>query len=113
MAPRGPVFALMSYAPAGDLGRCRMLFMVVEQFKNHSARQVYRRAQEKGRMLPDGLNYIDSWVATDFDRCFQLMEAENPTFFRKWTEHWEDLVEFEVIPVVSSEEANKAILNAG
>ena len=103
----------MSYASAGDLGRCIMLFMVVEQFKNRSARQVYRRAREKGRMLPDGLNYIDSWVATDFDRCFQLMETENPTLFRKWTERWEDLVEFEVIPVVSSEEANNAILNAG
>ena len=107
----GPIFALMSYALAGDLGRCIMLFMVVEQFKNRSARQVYRRAQEKGRMLPDGLNYIDSWVATDFDRCFQLMETENPILFRKWTERWEDLVEFEVIPVVSSEEANKAVLN--
>jgi hypothetical protein len=88
-----------------------MLFMVIEQFKNRSARQVYRRAQEKDRMLPDGLNYIDSWVATDFDRCFQLMETENPTLFRKWTERWKDLVEFEVIQVVSSEEANKAILN--
>lgn len=89
-----------------------MLFMVVEQFKNRNARQVYRRAQEKGRMLPDGLNYIDSWVATDFDRCFQLMETENPTLFRKWIERWQDLVEFEVIPVVSSEEANEAILNS-
>lgn len=80
--------------------------------KNRSARQVYRRVQEKGRMLPDGLNYLNSWVATDFDRCFQLMETENPALFRKWVDRWEDLVEFEVIPVVSSEEANKAILNA-
>jgi len=63
-------------------------------------------------MLPDGLNYLNSWVATDFDRCFQLMETENPALFRKWVDRWEDLVEFEVIPVVSSEEANKAILNA-
>ena len=60
-----------------------MLFMVVEQFKNHNARQVFRRAQEKGRMLPNGLNYIDSWVGADFDRCFQLMETENPKLFRK------------------------------
>jgi hypothetical protein len=82
-----------------------MLFMVVEQFKSHSARQVYRRAQEKGRMLPEGLHYLDSWVATNFDRCFQLMETENPTLFGKWTERWEDLVEFEIIPVVSSQQA--------
>jgi hypothetical protein len=83
-----------------------MLFMVVEQFKSHSARQVYRRAQEKGRMLPEGLHYLDSWVATNFDRCFQLMETENPTLFGKWTERWEDLVEFEIIPVISSQQAN-------
>ena len=86
--------------------------MVVEQFKNNSARQVYHRAQKKGRMLPDGLTYMDSWVATDFDRCFQLMETENPTLFNEWTNRWGDLVEFEIIPVVSSEEASKAILNA-
>jgi Domain of unknown function (DUF3303) len=57
-------------------------------------------------MLPEGLHYLDSWVATDFDRCFQLMETENPTLFGKWTERWEDLVEFEIIPVISSQQAN-------
>jgi hypothetical protein len=88
-----------------------MLFMVVEQFKNRSARQVYRRARQKGRMLPEGLHYINSWVAEDFDRCFQLMETEDPRLFHKWTAHWADLVEFEIIPVVSSQEADKAILN--
>jgi hypothetical protein len=84
--------------------------MVVEQFRDHNARQVYRRAQEKGRMLPDGLHYVDSWVASDFDRCFQLMKTENPKLFRKWIEKWEDLVDFEVIQVVPSEEASKIIL---
>ena len=86
-----------------------MLFMVVEQFKNHSAKQVYRRVQNKGRMLPDGLHYVDSWIATDFNRCFQLMETEDPAHFKKWIERWQDLVEFEVIEVVSSEDATKAI----
>ena len=87
-----------------------MLYMVVEQFKNHDAERVYRRAQEKGRMLPDGLHYISSWVAADFDRCFQLMQTEDPMLFRQWIEKWEDLVEFEVIAVVSSSEAHRAIL---
>jgi len=88
-----------------------MLFMVIEQFKNHSARQVYLRAHEKGRMLPDGLYYVDSWVASSFDRCFQLMETENPSSFDIWIEHWKDLVEFEIVPVVSSQEAAKTILD--
>ena len=88
-----------------------MLFMVVEQFRDHNARQVYRRAQEKGRMLPEGLDYVDSWVASDFDRCFQLMKTEDPELFRIWIEKWEDLVDFEVIQVVTSKEASKIILN--
>ena len=86
-----------------------MLFMVVERFKDDSARHVYRRAREKGRMLPDGLQYIDSWVSSDFDRCFQLMKTEDPKLFRQWIEKWEDLVDFEVIQVVSSEEASNAL----
>ena len=89
-----------------------MLYMIVEKFKNDDVRQVYRRAQEKGRMLPEGLHYVNSWVTSDFDRCFQLMETEDPKLFNKWFEHWEDLVEFEVNPVVSSEEAAKTMLNS-
>jgi hypothetical protein len=96
-----------------DSERDVMLFMVVERFKNRNARQVYRRARQKGRMLPEGLYYINSWVATDFNRCFQLMETEDSTLFRQWTSHWEDLVEFEIIPVVSSEEAQKMISSSG
>jgi len=88
-----------------------MLFMVVEKFRDQNARQVYRRAQEKGRMLPDGLDYVDSWVSSDFDRCFQLMKTEDPELFRKWIEKWSDLVDFEIIRVVPSGEASKIILN--
>ena len=88
-----------------------MLFMVIEQFKNHSARQVYRRAHAKGRMLPHGLHYVNSWVASSFDRCFQLMEAENQSLFDIWIEQWKDLVEFEIVPVVSSQEAAKTMLD--
>ncbi|UCD79513.1 MAG: DUF3303 family protein [Desulfobacterales bacterium] len=87
-----------------------MLFMVVEHFKKDCAGKVYRRAQKKGRMLPAGLYYVDSWVAKDFDRCFQLMETDDPSLFSKWIQQWQDLVEFEVIPVVSSETAARSIL---
>jgi hypothetical protein len=85
--------------------------MVVEKFRDQNATQVYRRAQEKGRMLPDGLHYVDSWVSSDFDRCFQLMKTEDPKLFHIWIEKWEDLVDFEVIQVAPSKEASKIILN--
>jgi hypothetical protein len=87
-----------------------MMFMVVEHFKKDSAGEVYHRAQTKGRMLPAGLQYVNSWVAKDLGRCFQLMETDDPSLFSKWIEKWQDLVEFEVIPVVSSEEAARSIL---
>ncbi len=88
-----------------------MLYMVVEQFRYQNSRQVYRRVQEKGRMLPDGLHYVDSWVSSDFDRCFQLMKTEDPELFRIWIKKWEDLVDLEVIQVLPSGEASKIILN--
>lgn len=82
-----------------------MLFMVIERFKNRDAAPVYKRFEERGRMMPDGLKYIDSWVEKNFDRCFQLMEADDPALFQEWIDNWKDLVDFEVVPVVSSAEA--------
>ena len=88
-----------------------MLFMVIERYKNRDARSVYLRFKEKGRMMPDGLQYVGSWVEDNFDRCFQLMECEDPALFQQWTSHWEDLADFEIVHVVSSAEAADAALN--
>lgn len=86
-----------------------MLFMVIEHYKDQNAIAVYKRAKEKGRMLPDGLRYVDSWVEANFDRCFQLMESENLNLFQQWIIRWQDLVEVEIIPVVTSKEAAQNI----
>jgi hypothetical protein len=86
-----------------------MLFMVLERFKNNDAAAVYRRYREEGRMTPEGLNYIDSWVELNFERCFQLMECDDPSLFQQWVSRWQDLVEIEVIPVVTSKEAAEKI----
>jgi Protein of unknown function (DUF3303) len=67
---------------------------------------VYERVARQGRMLPAGLDYIDSWVeAEQLDRCYQLMETDDPSLFDRWTANWEDLVDFEIVPVISSSEA--------
>ena len=86
-----------------------MLFMVIEHFKNRDAAPVYGRYREKGRMMPDGLNYVDSWVERDLGRCFQLMECDDPQLLRQWTSHWQDLVDFEIVSVITSKEAAEAI----
>jgi Protein of unknown function (DUF3303) len=82
-----------------------MLFMVIERFKNGDAGAVYRRAREQGRMLPDGVTYVASWVETRFERCFQLMECTDQALLSEWVERWKDLVDFELVPVVTSQEA--------
>jgi hypothetical protein len=86
-----------------------MLFMVVERFRTPGAVEVYRRARDKGRMLPDGVRYVSSWVDLDFTRCFQLMEAESADALEPWFAKWKDLVAFEVIPVRTSAQASEAI----
>ena len=86
-----------------------MLFMVIERFKNNDAKAVYRRYKEKGRMLPEGLKYVESWVDTGFERCFQLMESDDQSLFEQWTAQWQDLIDFDIIPVVSSKEAAEKI----
>jgi hypothetical protein len=82
-----------------------MLFMVIERYRDRNAAAIYQRFQEKGRMLPDGLVYLTSWVEENYDRCFQLMETDDPKLFDEWIACWNDLVEFEVFPVIDSQQA--------
>jgi hypothetical protein len=82
-----------------------MRYMVIEKFKVGCSSAVYDRFREKGRMLPEGLIYIDSWVTTDRQKCYQLMETEDPRLFETWIANWSDLVDLEFVPVMSSSEA--------
>ena len=81
------------------------LYMVVEHFKNNDAVAVYRRFRDCGRMAPDGLIYVSSWVDDKLERCYQLMETDDRTLLDKWMAKWSDIVDFEVHAVITSEEA--------
>jgi hypothetical protein len=83
--------------------------MVVERF-TQGARPVYERAAERGRLLPAGLEYVDSWIDEGLGRCFQLMETDDPALFDAWIAEWSDLAEFEVVPVIGSAEAAERAL---
>ena len=76
--------------------------MVVERFKDAPA--IYARFRERGRMMPDGLEYVSSWIARDRQTCWQLMRTEDPALFDRWMENWRDLMDFEIIPVQTSAE---------
>lgn len=82
-----------------------MLYMVVEHFKNDDALPVYRRFREQGRLAPEGLTYISSWVDEGLRRCFQVMETDERRLIDQWISNWSDIVDFEVIPVITSAEA--------
>ena len=87
----------------------RRLYMVVEHFKDKDAAAVYRRFRDCGRMAPDGLSYLSSWVDENLERCYQLMETEDPRLLDIWMANWKDLVDFEVSPVITSREAAERI----
>lgn len=85
-----------------------MLYMIIEDFKGDPL-PVYRRFRDSGRLAPEGLRYISSWVTPDLQRCFQVMECEDPELLRQWIDRWKDIVDFEVIPVLASADAAAAI----
>lgn len=81
-----------------------MLYMVYERFKEGAVPEIYRRLREKGRMMPEGLDYVSSWIDLDLTKCYQLMQTEDVSLFELWTGNWKDLMEFEIVPVRTSSE---------
>jgi len=81
------------------------LYMIVERFRNGDATPVYRRFKARGRLAPEGLNYISSWVTADLTVCYQVMETADPALLEEWMNRWRDLVEFEIHAVITSAEA--------
>jgi hypothetical protein len=86
-----------------------MLFMVIERFRNRDPEPIYRRFRDHGRMMPEGLNYVGSWIETNFDRCFRLMECDDDRLFQDWMANWNDLMDFEIVPVTTSAEMQKML----
>jgi hypothetical protein len=86
-----------------------MLFMVIETFRDQNAKAVYRRFKDKGRQMPDGLTFVNSWVAADLGRCFQVMECDDITLLQKWVAEWSDLTAFEIVPVVPGKDTAAAL----
>lgn len=81
-----------------------MLYMVIEHFKEGAAPEIYSRFREKGRMMPDGLEYVSSWISNDLKVCWQVMQTDNRALFDQWTRNWEDLMSFEIVPILTSGE---------
>ena len=86
-----------------------MLFMVIERFRDRDAKAVYRRFREQGRMMPEGLTYVGSWIEANFDRCFQLMECDDARLLQAWLLNWNDLMECEIVPVVPSDRTRELV----
>ena len=96
-----------------DLGELveggKMLFMIVEHFRSGDPIPVYRRYRDHGRMAPDGLQYVASWVTSDLTTCYQVMETSQRALLDEWLAAWDDLVDFDVVPVITSAEAASSV----
>jgi hypothetical protein len=87
-----------------------MLYMVVERFRDQPA--IYKRLREKGRMMPERLEYVSSWIDVDLKICWQLMRTEDESLFQRWIDNWKDLVDFEIVPVRTSAEVSELMEKA-
>ena len=87
-----------------------MTYMVIEHYHPGKMKDLYQRFAEKGRMMPEGVQYINSWINEDVTICYQVMEAESTDKLQEWIANWNDIVDFEVIPVISSAEAKKKVM---
>jgi Protein of unknown function (DUF3303) len=90
-----------------------MLYMIIEDFRDGDPRPVYQRFGERGRLAPDGLRYVSSWVTTDLRRCYQVMECDDRQCLDEWIANWQDIVDFECIPVITSPDAVRAVAALG
>jgi hypothetical protein len=86
-----------------------MLFMVIETFRNGEAKAAYRRFRDRGRLMPEGLSFVASWVTADLKRCFQVMECADVTPVQQWVAAWADLVDFEIVPVTTGKATAEAL----
>jgi hypothetical protein len=82
-----------------------MLYMIIEKFRNGDPRPVYQRFRDRGRLAPQGLEYVDSWVTDDLKMCYQVMRTSDRALLDEWMANWSDIVDFDVIPVITSPEA--------
>lgn len=86
-----------------------MQFMIIERFHSKDPLPIYRRLRDKGRQMPDGLSYIASWIEANYERCFQVMECDDPALLQQWIAQWNDLIDFEVVPVRTSAEVRATV----
>jgi hypothetical protein len=105
----------MMLVPDGgsERGSVTMLFMVIERFKNRDPVPIYKRLQDGGRSMPPGLRYVASWIEANFDRCFQVMECDDAQLLQSWVLQWRDLMDFEIVPVSSSQSVQELFAARG
>jgi hypothetical protein len=86
-----------------------VVYVVIERFRGGDPAPVYRRFRDRGRLAPDGLRYVNSWVTTDLATCYQVLETDDRALLDEWLAHWRDIVDFEVIPAITSAEAAERV----
>ena len=84
--------------------------MIIENFHRGKTREIYQRFDEKGRLMPDGLQYINSWIDEPVTKCYQVMECNDESLLKEWISNWNDLADFEIIPVITSSQAKEKVL---
>lgn len=103
------IFIILKSTRYSTIKKFPMLYMIIEKFHAGKVKSLYKRFEEKGRMMPDGVTYINSWITEDVTTCFQVMEADTFEKLNEWISNWNDLADFEIIPVLISPQAKEKV----
>jgi len=87
-----------------------MVYMIIEHFHPGKVKELYKRFEEKGRMMPAGVQYVNSWIDESVTRCYQVMESESEEKIKEWVNNWKDVADFEIIPVITSAQAKEKVM---
>lgn len=87
-----------------------MVYMIIENFHPDKVKELYKRVEEKGRMMPEGVRYINSWIDENVKTCYQVMESDSEEKIKEWVNNWKDLADFQIIPVITSAQAKEKIM---
>jgi len=85
--------------------------MIIEKFHSNKIKELYERFDKKGRLMPEGVQYINSWTDEKVEICFQIMESESEAKLLEWIDKWKDLADFEIIPVLTSQQAKEKVFS--
>lgn len=86
-----------------------MLFQGTYVYSTDHRDTVRPRFKETGAPPPPGVDMLGRWHNAAGNGGFFLVETDDPVALARWLQEWTDVIDFEVVPVVTDEQVSEVI----